>query len=59
MVATVDLKKQAFRGPGGRLTINLSDKGLKKIPDELWEVEDLECLILDNNDIKTIPPEIT
>lgn len=58
MAETEALKKQAFRGPGGRLTINLSDKGLKKIPDALWEVEDLECIILDNNDIKSIPPEI-
>ncbi|XP_019646106.1 PREDICTED: uncharacterized protein LOC109486668 isoform X4 [Branchiostoma belcheri] len=42
----------------GLLTINLYSRGLTSVPAEVFEVRDVECLILADNRLKSIPEEI-
>ncbi|XP_019617590.1 PREDICTED: uncharacterized protein LOC109464922 isoform X2 [Branchiostoma belcheri] len=40
------------------LTIDLSDKGLTSVPAKVFDIRDVECLVLSNNRLKSIPEEI-
>ncbi|XP_019642608.1 PREDICTED: uncharacterized protein LOC109483910 [Branchiostoma belcheri] len=42
----------------GLLTIDLSDKGLTSVPAEVFDIRDVEHLVLSNNRLKSIPEEI-
>jgi len=39
-------------------TVDLNGKGLKKIPEKIFELKNLRWLELGNNEIETIPEEI-
>jgi len=52
------LREQLYRGPGGLLTLDLTDHGLQVLPDAVLEITELECLILNNNKLKNLPEGI-
>ena len=42
----------------GQLTLDLSNKGLTKLPPEIGQLPELTELVLSNNKLTTLPPEI-
>lgn len=58
MVTEETYRSELYRGPGGRLTLNLSDHGLHVLPPVICDITELQHLVLNNNHIKELPPGI-
>ena len=53
-----DFSSQIYSGPGGRLTLNLSSRGLYYLPDSVCQLTQLQCLIISDNKLQKLPKNI-